>query len=164
VERREELQPADVPAFALPHSGVRAEGHSPNPDHCEDSASVMTDMDDIFVAIRTYIEGNYDKQIKLTTFSAATGISQRDAQNALSYFARSWGRMLLDERMKRAKELLSYSGESIEVIGSRVGYDDTSQFIRTFKADEGKEPEEYRQWIQKQQQQAASPLDGSPSS
>jgi AraC-like DNA-binding protein len=162
VERREELQPADVPAFALPHSGVRAEGHSPNPDHREDSASVMTDMDDIFVAIRTYIEGNYDKQIKLTTFSAATGISQRDAQNALSYFARSWGRMLLDERMKRAKELLSYSGESIETISSRVGYDDTSQFIRTFKIETGKEPEEFRQWTQSQS--TTSVPNGSPSS
>jgi two-component system response regulator YesN len=124
----------------------------------------VAEADDIFVAIRTYIEVNYGRQIRLVDFCTGTGVSQRDAQNALSYMAKSWGRMLLDERMKRAKELLSYSGESIEVIGSRVGYDDTSQFIRTFKADEGKEPEEYRQWIQKQQQQAASPLDGSPSS
>lgn len=164
MEHREEFTEADIYALALPDASVREAEHSSNPSHREVATSAMTDMDDIFVAIRTYIEGNYDKQIKLATFSAATGISQRDAQNALSYFAKSWGRMLLDERLKRAKELLSYSGESIETIGSRVGYGDTSQFIRTFKIEEGKEPEEYRQWMQNQRQQETSPPSESPSS
>jgi AraC-like DNA-binding protein len=71
--------------------------------------------------------------------------------------------MLLDERMQHAREFLSYSGESIEAIAERVGYE-PSQFVRTFKAEEGKEPEEYRQWMQTQRQQETSPPNGSPSS
>ena len=47
-------------------------------------------------------------------------------------------------RMRRGKELLRHSGETMETIAERVGYGSLAQFTRTFKAEEGIEPEEYR--------------------
>jgi AraC-like DNA-binding protein len=123
----------------------------------------MTDLDAIYSDIQRFIEANYASQITLSDFAHARQIPKSDVQAALSYQATNWVRMLLNERMKHARELLAFSGETVEVIASRVGYE-PSQFARTFKAEEGKDPEEFRQWIQNQQLQETSPPNESPSS
>lgn len=104
---------------------------------------------DIQAEVQRYIEANYDKRIGLADFVQAKGFSQRQVQRALSYHDTNWQRLLLDIRMRRAKELLLHSGESIGMIATMVGYDH-SQFSRTFKAEEGMGPEEYRAWIRQQ--------------
>jgi len=149
-------------AFALSIPCVCEAGHSESPPDREVAAS-MTDVDEIYREIESFIGQNYHLPITIDNFTAARGISRNDAQAALSFHAKSWARLLLDARMQRARELLSYSGESIVAIASMCGYSDQAMFERAFKIDEGKEPEEYRQWMT-HQQQPASPQDGSPSS
>lgn len=105
---------------------------------------------DIHSEVRDYIGDNYANRIGLNDFIRATGYSQRQVQRALSYHDTNWQRMLLDARMRRAKELLQHSGETVGNIAMMVGYDH-SQFSRTFKAEEGMGPEEYRTWIRQQQ-------------
>jgi AraC-like DNA-binding protein len=162
MEHQQGNEAAVVAAFALSNPCVREAGHSESPPDREVAAS-MTDIDDNFAAIRSFIESNYERAITIDDFTAARGISRRSAQEALSFHAKSWLRLLLDVRMQRARELLSYSGETVEVIAGRCGYPDAAQFTRSFKIEEGKEPEEYRQWMTSQQS-TASPRDGSPSS
>jgi AraC-like DNA-binding protein len=118
---------------------------------------------DIYVAVQQFIAAHYAQPITLAEFASFCGVSRADATAAISLHSKSWARMLLDERMKHAKELLSYSGESIEVIASRVGYE-PSQFVRTFKAETGEEPEQYRQQKQQVRLAPASPRNGSASS
>jgi AraC-like DNA-binding protein len=96
-----------------------------------------------------FIEENVAGSATLNDFTMAKGYSSRHVQRALSWFDTNWRRMLLDERMKRARELLRASGEPVNRVAEMVGYEH-SQFSRTFKAEEGKSPEEYREWIRQQ--------------
>ena len=48
------------------------------------------------------------------------------------------------ERVSQAKKLLEYSGFSISIIASKVGYDNFSHFSRVFKKMTGLTPQEYR--------------------
>ena len=123
----------------------------------------MTDVDEIYREIESFIGLNYHLPITIDSFTQARVISRGDALAALSFHATSWARLLLDARMRCARDMLGFSDESVLVIAIMCGYPDQAQFIRTFKAEEGKEPEEYRQWMT-HQQQPASPQDGSPSS
>lgn len=49
------------------------------------------------------------------------------------------------ERIKEAKKLLQYSRFSINIIASKVGYDNFSHFSKIFKQATGYTPQEYRQ-------------------
>jgi transcriptional regulator GlxA family with amidase domain len=119
---------------------------------------------DIFREVQSFMEQNYsNSNVAISDFVAARGISQRQVVLALSYHAKSWARLLLDVRMQKARELLSYSGESIPVIADKCGYSNVFTFERTFRAEEEKGPEEFRTWMQKERQEAEAP-NGSPSS
>ena len=97
-----------------------------------------------------FVEANYGNRIALTDFVKEKGFSQRQTQRALAFYDTNWQRLVLTVRMQRAKELLQHSGQSIGEIASMVGYDH-SQFTRTFTAEEGMGPEEYRTWIRQNQ-------------
>lgn len=109
----------------------------------------VDNFSDIHLEAKRFIDANYDKHIVLSDFTKAKGYSTRQTQRALSFHDTTWLRMVLDVRMQRSKELLANSGESIVTVAERVGYS-PSQFSRTFKAEEGMTPEEYRTWIQSQ--------------
>jgi AraC-like DNA-binding protein len=101
---------------------------------------------EINLEVQRYIEENYRRQIGLAEFANARGFSQRTVQRALAWYQTSWQRVLLDVRMKRAKELLAHSGEPINRVADEIGYEH-SNFSRMFKAEEGRTPEEYREWV-----------------
>ena len=96
--------------------------------------------------VQRFIEANVNRSITLTDFTTVKGHSQRNVQRALSWYDTNWRRMLLDERMRRSKELLRHSSEPVNRIAEQVGYDH-SQFSRTFKAEEGVTPEEFRESV-----------------
>ena len=100
---------------------------------------------EIHLETQRYIEANYDKRIGLDDFVKAKGFSQRQIQRALAYHDTNWQRMLLDVRIERAKGLLMHSSHGVGEIANMVGYEH-SQFTRTFTAEEGMGPEEYRKW------------------
>lgn len=106
---------------------------------------------EIHTEVQRFIEANYDKPISITDVVQARGVSQRQIHRALAWHDTSWSRMLLNERHKRAKELLAYSGETLDTIAKRVGQT-PMQLNRTLKAEEGMDAEEYRTWIRSQQQ------------
>ncbi|WP_284646512.1 helix-turn-helix domain-containing protein [Paenibacillus silviterrae] len=59
-------------------------------------------------------------------------------------------------RINNAKRLLEESDASIKEIVQRIGYFDTSSFIRKFKAEAGVTPGEYRKMMRKQAGQEAA--------
>ena len=50
----------------------------------------------------------------------------------------------MSQRMRRAKHLLSATGESVECIAGKVGFGDASSFSRAFKAREQEAPRQWR--------------------
>ncbi len=57
---------------------------------------------------------------------------------------KSAGEMVRDRVILEAKRLLIHSSLSICEMGYKLGYDDCSYFIRIFKKDVGKTPEQFR--------------------
>ena len=51
---------------------------------------------------------------------------------------------LVSVRMKKARELLEFSGYRIADIAQKVGYEDYTYFCKVFKKENGKTPLEYR--------------------
>jgi len=104
---------------------------------------------DIHLTVQRYIEDHVGDSITLPGFVREKGGSQRQVQRALAWYDTNWRKMVLDQRMKRARELLSNTNDPINMVAATVGYS-PSQFSRTFKAEEGSTPEEYRQFRQSQ--------------
>ena len=98
---------------------------------------------EIHLNVQRYVEAHSGDRVTLNDFVSQSGFSMRQVQRALSWHSTNWQRMLLDERMKRAKTLLVNTNDPISRIAESVAYDH-SQFTRTFKAEEGMTPEEYR--------------------
>jgi len=109
------------------------------------SAETIDRYRDVYLDAQRFIEDNAgNRGVTLSDFTTQRGYSQRQVQRALSWFDTNWRRMLLDQRMKRARELLHNTTDPVNRVAEQVGYDH-SQFSRTFKAEEGMTPEEYRE-------------------
>ena len=58
---------------------------------------------------------------------------------------KSFSTFIKELRLKHAKSLLQFSAKPISEISEIVGYENPEHFCRTFKADVGITPKEYRQ-------------------
>lgn len=93
-----------------------------------------------------YIQEHYGRNISRQEIAEAVGISQ----NYLSeIFTRELGlppwEYLNRYRIKRAKELLRRTDESITAIAARVGFADSAYFSRVFRKQVGRSPRAYRE-------------------
>src|SRR5262249_15169389 len=87
---------------------------------------------EIHHAAKRYIEQHYRERITLTDFVYNCNYSQRSVQRALSWYNTSWQRMVLDQRMMRAKNLLLATADPINKVAEAVGFGNNhSQFSRT---------------------------------
>jgi len=103
---------------------------------------------DIQLAVQRYIEDHSGERVTLNDFIKQSGLSSRSVQRALAWYSTNWQRMLLTERMKRARALLANTNDPISRVAEQVAYDH-SQFTRVFKSEEGMTPEEYRDDIRR---------------
>ncbi|MCR5053596.1 MAG: response regulator [Lachnospiraceae bacterium] len=114
-------------------SGISAENADPN----RYKAEVRKALD--------YINENYSEQISLSTISEHVNLS---SSYLCKIFKMATGvsitSYLSDLRMKKAKELLSSSDNSIKEISHAVGIDDQLYFSRMFKKFYGVSPSEFR--------------------
>lgn len=103
------------------------------------------DEDGAFLASIAYIYENFDQT--LTTESLAR-IAQMSRTSYISRFKRVTGlppaKFQRQYRVSIAKQLLSDLSLSESEISQQTGYYDTSHFIRTFLAETGMTPSEYR--------------------
>lgn len=97
--------------------------------------------------VRAYIDLNYAEE-DFTVQSVASYFSM-NISNLSHFFKAKTGETLLNyilaRKMGRARELLA-EGEQVEAVARRLGYQNTSSFIRRFRLTIGSTPGEYRQW------------------
>jgi AraC-like DNA-binding protein len=97
--------------------------------------------------VRAYIDLNYAEE-DFTVQSVASYFSM-NISNLSHFFKAKTGETLLNyilaRKMGRACELLA-AGEQVEAVARRLGYQNTSSFIRRFRLTVGSTPGEYRQW------------------
>ena len=100
---------------------------------------------DIVEGARQYIHAHYDTKVTLEQVAAACHTSASYLSTAFK--ARtgcSFVDYLVSVRMKKARELLEFSGYRIVDIAQKVGYEDYTYFCKVFKKENGKTPLEYR--------------------
>lgn len=100
---------------------------------------------DIVESARQYIHANYEEKITLEQTAA---VCHTSASYLSTVFKAKTGCSFVDYlvsvRMKKARELLEFSGYRIADIAQKVGYEDYTYFCKVFKKENGKTPLEYR--------------------
>ena len=95
--------------------------------------------------IRLYITTHLTEDLSVDTICSKYSISP---SSLYQLFKKVYGcgvvKVIREERIKRAKELLLDSKLSISDVASQVGILDANYFTRTFKAETGMTPREYR--------------------
>ena len=95
--------------------------------------------------VRQYLHEQYAQKLTLDTLSARYNISKYHLQRSFQqYFGQSPGEYLIQLRLTRAKELLRATDLPVSEVAYRVGMDNTSYFIYTFRTHEGTTPRQYR--------------------
>ncbi|MBR2188634.1 MAG: helix-turn-helix transcriptional regulator [Eubacterium sp.] len=99
----------------------------------------------MFTPVIQHIRNHYDEEIRLDDLMDICGLSK-------SYFIREFKKQvgstpheyLLAYRLRQAKQLLATSGNSIEEIAERCGFNSTSHFARAFKKENQMTPTDFR--------------------
>jgi AraC-like DNA-binding protein len=92
-----------------------------------------------------FIERNCLRPLTLQEVAKAVGRSPAYVTNALSRATgRSAVEWIVSARMAEARRLLLHSDEMVDVIAERVGYADTTHFIRMFRREHGNTPAAWR--------------------
>jgi AraC family transcriptional activator of pobA len=92
-----------------------------------------------------YIERHCLRRLTLDDIATAVGRSSTYITAALTQATgRSAGEWIVAGRMAEARRLLLHSDEMIDVIAERVGYADSTHFIRMFRRAHGKTPAAWR--------------------
>ena len=95
--------------------------------------------------VRQYLHEQYAQKLTLDVLSARYNISKYHLQRSFQhYFGQSPGEYLTQLRLTRAKELLRATDLPVSEIAYRVGMENTSYFIYTFRTHEGATPRQYR--------------------
>ncbi len=101
--------------------------------------------DSVIKRAKSYIDGNYSRDISLDEVSREVNISpyyfskvfkEESGENFIEYVTRT--------RIEKAKEMLSHSNASIKEISIRCGYADPNYFSRIFKKQTDMTPREFK--------------------
>lgn len=94
--------------------------------------------------IRTFMEQNFDKPLKVEDYAYLTGRStstfRRDFK---SYYEMTPQKWLQEKRMEKAVLILDNKEISVTQLAYEVGYENISYFIKQFKNRTGKSPKQY---------------------
>ncbi|GAE28740.1 AraC family transcriptional regulator [Alkalihalobacillus hemicellulosilyticus] len=111
-----------------------------NESHSNEQTNMVHD------AIR-YFQLNYNKSITLTDMANRYGVSQGFFSSQFRYYnGLSPIDYLIKFRIKKAKELLSFTHHSVLDIAKTIGYADVYYFSRLFKKHTGMSPSVYRKY------------------
>ncbi|MDO4324619.1 MAG: response regulator [bacterium] len=94
---------------------------------------------------KDYVEEHYNEEISLNEIAAKTGFSS-------SYFSQifkenvgcSFVQYRTKLRIEKAMEMIAFSKKNITEIAMKIGYNDTSYFVRAFKEYTGMTPSQYK--------------------
>lgn len=94
--------------------------------------------------IKSFIEHNYDKPLKIEDYAYLTGRSistfRRDFKAQFHTTPQKW---IKEKRLKKALQLTEQKRISVTQLAYEVGYENVSYFIKEFKAYVGVSPKQY---------------------
>ena len=97
------------------------------------------------LAIKNYVLQNYTERITLASVAERFHFSASYCNNVFRQETKtSIVSFVIGERMRKAKELLVYTGFSLPEIAAKVGYEDYNYFSRLFKKHVRYTPAQYR--------------------
>ena len=109
------------------------------------SSAKQVIVPDIIVAIQSYLDRNYSRNISLDDLSRIFSISKFHMSREFKrYVGKSPNDYLIGIRLDKAKVLLVDSRRSIAEIGQLVGIPNTNHFLYLFKSREGITPSAFR--------------------
>jgi AraC family transcriptional activator of tynA and feaB len=107
--------------------------------------STSTAQPALRAAIDRYIERHLlDGSLTPEAIAAAHGVSIRTVNRIFNATGQTIGEVIRVRRLARAREELAESDHPVSVIAHRWGFSDTPHFSRSFKAQYGSSPREYR--------------------
>ena len=114
--------------------------------HPEDAAKAKKKAS--VAGVKEYLDAHYAEKITLDGLSADFYINKYYLTKVFkAQYGQSITAYLLNIRITKAKQLLRFSGKSVEEIGLEVGLGAPHYFSQTFKSVEGVPPSRYReQW------------------
>ena len=96
--------------------------------------------------LKEYVENNYIYDITMQEAAEEMGYSDAYFSKLFKqYFNQNFTAYLTEYRIKKAKELLSNTNNSIKDISRMVGYTDSNYFAKIFKRIVGEIPSKYRE-------------------
>lgn len=98
--------------------------------------------------LREYVENNYTFDISMQEVAEDMGYSDAYFSKLFKqYFNQNFTAYLTEYRIKKAKELLTDTNNSIKDISRMVGYEDSNYFAKIFKRIVGEIPSKFRENI-----------------
>ena len=96
--------------------------------------------------LREYVENNYTFDISMQEVAEDLGYSDAYFSKLFKqYFNQNFTAYLTEYRIKKAKELLTDTNNSIKDISRMVGYEDSNYFAKIFKRIVGEIPSKFRE-------------------
>ncbi len=96
--------------------------------------------------LREYVENNYKFDISMQEVAEDMGYSDAYFSKLFKqYFNQNFTAYLTEYRIKKAKELLTDTNNSIKDISRMVGYEDSNYFAKIFKRIVGEIPSKFRE-------------------
>lgn len=110
--------------------------------HCElERLGLQTDLP---TRIAAYLTARGDRPPAVEVVASAFCLSPRSLRRELARVGTSYRQLVLNERISMACRYLDGTPLPVEQIAWRIGYADTSNFIRAFRQVNGLTPEQYR--------------------
>jgi len=102
--------------------------------------------DDLVVhEVQQHIDSHLEEPLRIADLASRFGLSSRTLSRRFeSAIGKGPQAHLQQARIQNAKRLLETTGDTIDEIRSRVGYQDPAAFRRAFKKTAGRSPSEYR--------------------
>jgi AraC-like DNA-binding protein len=94
--------------------------------------------------IRRYIESHQGRNIRLRDLAAQLKVSDRATHLIRECCGQTFREMLIDARLKTAKELLRFSSLPVLEVALSSGFNEISHFNRLFRQRSGCAPNQYR--------------------
>lgn len=127
------------------YNNIRENRYKRNIDNTRNS-----DEQTIIKYLKEYVENNYVYDISMQEAAEEMGYSDAYFSKLFKqYFNQNFTAYLAEYRIKKAKELLINTNNSIKDISQMVGYTDSNYFAKIFKRLVGEIPSKYRENLMK---------------
>lgn len=108
-------------------------------------ANRSTENQGLIFNVQNYIEMNLGEDLSLDTVAGKFFVSKYHLSHCFTQVTGySFKEFIIASRISKAKDLLLTTQDEVSAIGRTVGFQNPSNFIRTFKAREGIPPLQYR--------------------